>query len=433
MSPFENAILTFLDLTGYLMVSNKLLDGKKDLGKKQKAINIVLMMMVLASVLASLGETPLVKYNFVTGALISISLIYYLYRKDIKESIIIYIITTIIIIIVQTIVLAPLAIFFGESALDFKIGLVAQVVILSIYLLIKKFVPINKLLDFIHYKNKVFMSLMLSMFVILISFSIYRNIKMEGLLNDILIIAFLTLGLLFVNVVIIRDGLRNKYEEQMLVTYEKYLPIIDELMGELRAKQHDYDNHLQAINMIALTSKDNDSLIHKMKKYISELDEDIEFNKLIKLENKILAGFLYNKIKKAKEMNMDFQVDIKDYGFNTSLKDYELIEILGNLIDNGLETGVEKNRVKLLLVKEDHQSVMEVMNKHHFLDSNTISKLFKTGYTTKNRDDLRTHGYGLPNVQKIIQEKKGSIMVENRDIGGENYIAFRIGIPLKQF
>ncbi len=70
----------------------------------------------------------------------------------------------------------------------------------------------------------VFTGLILNMFTILICILIYRCIAMEGLIRNILIIAILSIGLLFVNLVIVKDGLRNEYEEKMLATYEKYLP-----------------------------------------------------------------------------------------------------------------------------------------------------------------------------------------------------------------
>ena len=84
---------------------------------------------------------------------------------------------------------------------------------------------------------------------------------MEGFLRNIFIIAILSIGLLFVNLVIVKDGLRNEYEEKMLVTYEKYLPIIDDLMKELRTTQHEFDNYIQAINMISVTSTDYESIV----------------------------------------------------------------------------------------------------------------------------------------------------------------------------
>ena len=64
--------------------------------------------------------------------------------------------------------------------------------------------------------------------------------------------------------------------KKMLSTYEKYFPVINELMNELRSKQHDFDNHIQAINMITITSTDYNSIVNSMNNYIKDLETDSE-------------------------------------------------------------------------------------------------------------------------------------------------------------
>ena len=160
-----------------------------------------------------------------------------------------------------------------------------------------------------------------------------------------------------------------------------------------------------------------------MKEYIKDLDVDSEFRKLIKLNNKILAGFLYNKTRRAKEVGIRFQIDIKDYEFKTPLKNYELIELLGNLIDNAFETEVKNNCVILGIKGQRNMSVIEIKNKHSYLNSNTLSKIFTPGYSTKS---VKNHGYGLTNVKKIISRSNGLLSVENETIDVDNYVVFRV-------
>lgn len=222
------------------------------------------------------------------------------------------------------------------------------------------------------------------------------------------------------------NGIKNQIEEQKLLTLEKYLPIIDELMDEIRAKQHEFDNHIQAINMITITSKDYETIIKSMKKYMREIESFTDTTSLIKLDNKILAGFLYSKLKKSKEINTKLLISIKDFGFKTNLKDYELIEVIGNLIDNAFETGVINNTVFLELRGEKDMSVIEVRNKHSYLVNDTIHKIMKVGYSTKLKNG---RGYGLPNIKKIITKHGGRIEVSNELISDENYVVFRILLP----
>lgn len=327
--------------------------------------------------------------------------------------------------IVQVVTLLILEIFKINEILDFKGGLIGQSLVLAIILLINKYVKLDLLFKYVYKENKLFKYLILNMFVILFSILVYRYIEMEGLLRDTLIISIISIGLLFVNLVLIKNGLKNEYEEKMLVAYEKYLPIVEELMGTIKAKQHEFDNHIQALNMIALTSKDYESIVNSMKSYIKDLELTTDKD-LLNLENKILAGFLYEKTKKAKDANINFQIIIENYLFKTALRDYELIEVLGTLINNAFETGIEDNKVILFLKKDEDMNVIEIKNKHPYLDSITISKIFKLGYSTKTTSD---HGYGLPNLKKTIKKHNGTIDILNEAIDGDNYVVFRVLIP----
>ncbi|WFA09984.1 GHKL domain-containing protein [Tissierella sp. Yu-01] len=422
MSLFETIIMSLFDLTSYLIISSKLIRNETSFNIK-RLIKIIFLMASLSSIMGVIGVSSFGKYSFIFGMLTSNIFIYFVYRKNLKETIYTYFISTVIILIIQYLALTILLVFNFDRSLDFEGGLLAQSIILPIIILIYKLVPLNLLFKFIEDKNRLFSGLILNMFIIVICILIYRYIEMERLLRNILVIAILSFGMLFVNLVIVKDGLRNEYEEKMLATYKKYLPIIDDLMKELRSRQHDFDNHIQAINMISVTSTDYESIVESMKRYIKDLDVDSEFRKLIKLDNKILAGFLYNKTRKAKECGISFQIDIKDYEFKTNVKDYELIEVLGNLIDNAFDTGVKNNCVILEIKEEKNMSVIEIKNKHSYLNSNTISKMFTPGYSTKSE---KNHGYGLTNVKKIVSNNTGLLSVYNETIDKHNYIVFKV-------
>lgn len=425
MNLYESSIMSFFDLINYFLVTSKLMQNLTTLSTKKKLINIMLM-AVLSIIMGVVGTSPIRKYSFVFGVIIANILIYAMYRKSLKETVYIYLISTIIILIVQCLVLSILVIFNIENSLEFEGGLFAQCIILPILILLNRYTPLNYLFKYVEDKNRIFTGLILNMFIMVLCILTYRYIEMEGFLKDILIIAILSIGLIFVNLVIVKNGLKNEYEEKMLATYEKYLPIIDDLMKEIRTKQHEFDNHVQAINMIFITNTDYKSIADTVKEYIGDMAvDDSGIRKLIKLDNKILAGFLYSKAIKAKNSNINFEINIKDYGFRTNLKDYELIEVLGNLIDNAFETGVENNCVRLVIKTEKNMSVFEVKNKHSYLDSNTISKMFTPGYTTKSS---RNHGYGLTNVKKIIDKNNGEISIYNETIDGDNYIVFKVSL-----
>ncbi|NLY47201.1 MAG: GHKL domain-containing protein [Tissierella sp.] len=209
----------------------------------------------------------------------------------------------------------------------------------------------------------------------------------------------------------------------MFKTYEEYLPIIEDLMEEIRYRQHQFDDHIQAIRMLAMTGDNLESTVKKMKGYAEDIVLNSKITKLIKLDNRILSGFLYEKYRSAEAMGVDFTIIIDDYEFKTNLKDYELVEIVGNLINNAFESNTKDNKVILNLTAEDDMGLIEIKNKYPFLNSSGISQLFMSGYSTKSKDG---RGIGLPNVRKIISNHGGMLQVQNDTIDDENYLVFRI-------
>lgn len=424
MNFYKSSIMSFFDLINYLIITSKLMQNLTTPFEKKKTIKSTILMIMLSLIMGLIGISPYKKYSYIFGIIIANVLIYMIYKRSFKETIYTYLISTVIILIVQYLSLSILVFFDIEDILEFESGLLAQCIILPILILINRYTPLDYLFKYIEDKNRIFTVLILNMFIAVICFLIYRYIEMEGLLKDVLIIAMLSIGLIFVNLIIVKNGLKSEYEEKILATYKRYLPMIDDLMKEIRKKQHEFDNHIQALNMIFVTNTDYKSIANTVKKYIGDIAEDNKgITQLIKLDNKILSGFLYSKTIKAKNSGINFEINIKDYGFNTNLKDYELIEVLGNLIDNAFEAGVENNCVKLEIKAEKNMSVVEVKNKHSYLDNNTIIKMFTPGYSTK---ATKNHGYGLTNVKKIIDNNNGKINIYNETVDGENYIVFKV-------
>ena len=411
--------MSALDFLGYIIISRKLISDKIETTKINKYTGIVYVFL-LSILMGIVGISDLGIYNVIIGSILVMTLMFLFYKRNMKDTIYIYILSTIILLLIQFTIITILAI------LNVNMDLIAQFTMISIALIIRKVLPINLLYNYIYIKNKIIKYLILNIFAILFSILLYRYMDMEGVLKDIIVVATLSMAIIYINFFLMNNGIKNQIEDQKLLTLEKYLPIIDELMGEIRSKQHEFDNHIQALNMITVTSEDYETIITSMKKYMKDIDSFQDTTNLIKLDNKILAGFLYSKLKKSQDMNIKFFIDIKDLGFKTNLKDYELIEVIGNLIDNAFETGVIDNIVFIELKGEKDMSVIEVRNKHSYLDNDTINKIMRVGYSTKLKDG---RGYGLPNMKKIIILHTGRIEVSNESIKDENFLVFRVLLP----
>lgn len=418
MGLVELIVMATFDIVEHTMISNKLL-------KNEKLNNplFIVYMLVAAIIKGVSGMYIPLEYNFFIGGLLVCCVIYLMYDVKIIEIIYIYIISTVIVISTQLFSILLLQILMINIKYKFIFAIISQLISFTLIALIIKYIPIHLIYKFILNNNRIFKALVLNIFVLLVSILVYWYIDISGFLKNIITIGVLSAGIIYVNLVFMKEGLRNKHEEEQLKIYKNYLPIIDELMNELRAKQHEFDNHIQALRMLTITSKNFECIVNSMNDYIDELEEENDLRDLVKLDNKILAGLLYSKIKRAEELDINFEIIIEDYGFRVGLKDYELVEVIGNLANNAFETGIEDNFVVLELKKEEDMNVIEVRNKHPYLNIKTINKFFMEGVSTKSSTG---RGFGLYNVKEITNKYNGKIEVYNKTFSKDNYLVFRV-------
>ena len=411
-------IMAIFDFTSLIIISRKIIGSTKNNKKK------IMIIILITSVLMGLSRRYLpCKYNILIALVLIMAIIFILYKQDMRQTIYISIICIIIILLIQFMVVGILQILFIDIKVNFINGIIAQIMGFSGVILVSRYIPLNYLYRYVLMNNKVFKYIILNIFVLLVSILLYWNIDINGALKNIVTIATISLGIIYVNFVLIKNGLKNEYVQQQLQTYENYIPVISELIQELRIKQHEFDNHIQTLNMIMFTNIDYEDRIRAMENYMNDIKGSSNLGDLIKLDNKVLAGFLYSKIKNAEELNIQFHILIKDYGFKLNLKDYEIIEIIGNLINNAFETGIEHNVVILKLKKEKDMNVIEVKNKHSYLKKENINKIFNKGFSTKlgNR-----RGFGLYNIREIVRKYNGNIEIINEIYNDENYVVFRV-------
>lgn len=418
MTLIELSILGIFDVVFYIIISGKIANQYKQ-NKKLYIIPVVLTSFVMGIV----GTSSIANYTGCISVIVLILLTISLYKRDIKEIVYIYLLSMSTIILIQYLVLFILKIIKINIGYNFRVGFIAQIMAFIITLIVKRYITIDILFNYVKKKNTVFKYLIWNISIILLSLTFYWYIDINGIIRNIVSISGLILGMIYINFILMKDGLRNELEQQQLRTYELYLPIIDELINELRVKQHEYDNHIQSLNMIAITSVEEQTIDTPIKNYINSLDISYSLGDLIKLNNKILVGFLYSKIKSAEKLYVDFQIIIDDYEFKTELQDYELIEIIGNLINNAFETMVENNIVIVRLSKKTDMNVIEVRNKHSYLKGESINNIFNMGVSTKSNSG---RGYGLYNVYRIVKKYSGEIQVFNEEICEENYIVFKV-------
>lgn len=200
-----------------------------------------------------------------------------------------------------------------------------------------------------------------------------------------------------------------------------------DLIMEVRKRQHDYKNQLSAIYSMGMVATSLEELVEMQKEYAESLEKSNKYDQILtKCVNPILAGYLYYKCLKIEKdgIEIDFSVSIVYEEGRIPL--YELIELLGIFIDNAAEylLGNEKKKNKILLLINESESTIDIQvgNPSEVLSSKEIGKIFQTGYSTKGEN----RGLGLSRARQISERYNMQLIVSNNVIDDENWLLFHI-------
>lgn len=226
------------------------------------------------------------------------------------------------------------------------------------------------------------------------------------------------------NIYIYKNDVLSYEKEKMEQYHNKYSPVMTNIVEGVRSKQHEFKNHINAIYGIIQVA-DESELRPQLEQYLKSLNKNLEKVDYLRSDNNIINAIVYSKILEAKKESIDFQYDIENIK-RIPIEDYELSEILSNLLNNAFEAILEddKNarRVEFNIHTEKSYMIISVKNSGDTLKVKEVDKLFKKGFSTKNRGS----GYGLYNVQQIVSEAGGKIEVTSE----KGFTTFKITLPL---
>ena len=147
---------------------------------------------------------------------------------------------------------------------------------------------------------------------------------------------------------------------------------------------------------------------------------------MLRISDKILAGFLYSKIISAKG-NARTILDVRQTEIVSKVSEHDVIEMIGILIDNAYEacTG-ENQKVIISLDSIEDRIVFEVKNEVFDVEMSDIQKFFVKGWSTKEKNGSR--GLGLYRAKQLADKTKSEITASLETIEGKKYISFHVMI-----
>lgn len=200
-------------------------------------------------------------------------------------------------------------------------------------------------------KTRIFLYRIFCTVSLLIAIYLVFNLVVSRTLNlkVIIILLLLLMAVIWgiVNQKINEDEIRNR--ERELKLYQLYIQPLEELVKEIRVRQHEFDNHINAILNMHLTVDNYEQLVESQSAYIHEVRRDSanRYLPLLRISDKVMAGFLYSKIVSAPD-GIETDVEVRNWTLLSRVSEHILIEVIGSLVDNAYEACVETGgRVKI--------------------------------------------------------------------------------------
>ncbi|MBO3077469.1 DcuS/MalK family sensor histidine kinase [Mammaliicoccus vitulinus] len=199
----------------------------------------------------------------------------------------------------------------------------------------------------------------------------------------------------------------------------------------LRAQSHEFSNRLHVISgMLQMEHYDDlKQYIHEIVELGSQESGDITS----KIKDAVLAGFLIGKLSLAREQNIKLSI-INDTIIpepNDSHITHEMITIIGNLIDNSIESlvtsSVKKKTIDVHLKYDNGHLIIDVIDSGLGLKDELDHQIFEKGFSSKGEN----RGYGLHLVQQSIEKLNGHIKINANEEGNVQFSVV-INYPKKE-
>lgn len=198
------------------------------------------------------------------------------------------------------------------------------------------------------------------------------------------------------------DLLFGKMIERKIEVFQNDLVIkhtqeVENMYTQMRTWKHDYHNHIQTLK--AHISQGN---YDEITLYLDDLELDLQkVDTVLKTGNIMIDAILNSKLSLilSKNIPLDAKAIVPP---NMKVADTDMCIILGNLLDNAMESCLkceDLGFIRVFIGVMKNQLYISVTNA-----TTRVNKMGKKYHSTKNKD-----GFGLLSIDKITQKYNGFV------------------------
>lgn len=210
----------------------------------------------------------------------------------------------------------------------------------------------------------------------------------------------------------------EKSLEQELTSTKNYADL-------LRAKTHEYTNRLNVLSGMLQAERYPEAVEFLQQE--SDGDQAMLRQIIQTIENSAVAGLIFAKHNKAKDLQLELLIDSDcQLGLYSPQVNEALVTLLGNLLDNAMLAAWHNRHVRTAFVKlfisdRNAHIMLQVEDSGAGIDAKLENRILDFGVSSKHNTEQ--NGIGLYLVRKIVDQFHGSLDWERSE---ENTTVFSI-------
>lgn len=366
---------------------------------------------IISAGVTTVLDTWDIEINIGINLLLLVVLVFLFYRQRILDCIFDVVCGSMVVIIIQMITSVVLhwinpAMLESEKNVLLYLGTIAAIFFMILETMKKK--HLNKYYQ--KYKNGIWI---ICFNFIFIQFAEMYNWNNTGLMDISIVILVFTA--VTANLMLAFRLVKNQQQEEQLKRQKELMELKEIFLQEMAAEQHDFAKHLRTIKSLLKVCEDRERR-SEAEAYVEELIAAREGKKsMMYAGDGILSAILHDKQKDAEQKGVSFHVLAKQTEKKLPLSQTELVELVGNLLDNAFEAVermvTERRKVFFEIGEQKGTVFLQTINSLPE-ESPAAEQMLERGVSTK-RGHLR--GYGLANVKNIAEAHGGRLEIQKND------------------
>lgn len=312
---------------------------------------------------------------------------------------------------------------------DAHFMLIAGVILLIWGLILIAIMPLSKICGTLMSQSTRMNIIIANCAIIAVLYTWFFQIERESFFENVIFYTFFGFFVILINYELIDSHLKLQQEKKKIEAYDEYFPILNEMILEVRKKQHNHNDIIQTLINLPATHKTYEALAEALtgQDILAYMSSTPTY--LLKTNLTIVAAYLYSKSKQAEAFGKNIDIEIDEKDLPTTIPQYELVELLGVLIENGLEAIPEGASMSVSIKNaEDGRIRIVSSNQGPIVGSSFLKDIFTPGYSTKTGIGKSSRGLGLPRLKNYVESKHGKVMVTNEIEKGVRMIVFTVEV-----